>query len=275
MERSKIYLCSGILFFLLLSFSFPIFSPMPSPCLAEEISGATPQDMVLVPEGEFTMGSDSQKISKIAVEAGAEPEWFADETESRKIFVKAFYIDIYEVSNEEYKKYDSTHEFHSSLGDHPALFAGWEKANAFCGWKGKRLPTEEEWEKAARGTDGRAYPWGNEFDPAKASSQNPGAGGDAQVGKFKLATSGLKGKPGTVPVTSFEEGKSVYGAYNMAGNVWEWVDGWYDEKKGLRLLKGGSWMAPAISLRASTRLPELPKVESNEYGFRCAKNANF
>ena len=80
--------------------------------------------------------------------------------------------------------------------------------------------------------------------------------------------------PGTVPAGSMEEGKSPYGVYQMAGNLWEWVDGWADQKKGMRLLKGGSWMSPPISLRASTRLPEMPGVESNEYGFRCARDLN-
>lgn len=275
MKNFKKYSSLAVLLFLpALYTSVFVFSPLPY-CIAEEISNAAPRDMVLVQEGEFIMGANREEIRKMAVAAGAAPEWFADEPESKKVLVKSFYIDIYEVGNEEYKKFDTTHEFHSSLGDHPALFIDWEKADSFCKWKGKRLPTESEWEKAARGTDGGLYPWGNEFDPARANSQSSDSGSEARVGKYKIASSGLKEKPGTAPVTSFAEGKSRYGAYNMAGNVWEWVDGWYDEKKGLRMLKGGSWMSPAISLRAATRLLEAPKAQSNEYGFRCARDVGF
>jgi len=251
---------------------FPLFSWNRPACEAATLAKTAPEGMVLVPGGEFSMGSVKAVVAKAAKKAGARPEWFADEWTLKKVSVKPFFMDVHEVSNRQYHTFDPKYEFSEGVADHPVVFVTWQKADAFCRKAGKRLPTEAEWEKAARGTDGRVYPWGNTFDPERANFLNSGQGGTSRVGSFKLSSSGSAGKPGTSPVTAFKNGKSVYGIYNMAGNVWEWVSGWYDQKKKFRILKGGSWMSPAISLRSSARLSEFPATQTNEYGFRCAKD---
>ena len=191
------------------------------------IVGNDGAEMVLVPAGEFIMGSE---------------EGDADEKPRHRVYLDAFYIDKYEVTNARFQQFvqatghrtQAEREGSGYTGDksglvdganwraprgpgssiagleqHPVVSVSQEDAKAYCTWAGKRLPTEAEWEKAARGTDGRTYPWGNQFDSTKGNFD----------GKNK----------GTVPVGTYEGGKSPYGAYDMAGNVWEWVADWYGE----------------------------------------------
>jgi formylglycine-generating enzyme required for sulfatase activity len=229
----------------------------PGPLSAQE-------DMVRIPAGEFTMGSND----------GA-----SDEKPLHTVYLDAYSIDRYEVTNEQYKqcvedgkcqpprntKYYEDPEY----GRHPVVYVNWYQALAYCGWAEKRLPTEAEWEKAARGTDSRVYPWGNEWDPLKANVL-----GDAD------------GFDGTAPVGKFEGGQSPYGAYDMAGNVWEWVDDWYDKgyykerpdrnPKGpshgkFKILRGGSWRHTPKFARTAERLKHNPKHLHENRGFRCAK----
>lgn len=239
-------------------------------CLAtaSELTGSA-KDMVLVPKGEFTMGSSEH----------------SDEA-THQVVLDAYLIDKYETSNARYK------EFMKATGhpapaywddprlnkpEQPVVGVSWTDATAFCKWDGKRLPTEAEWERAAKGPTGdNHYPWGHKLDPKKANyGQNVGR---------------------TMPVDSYPEGVSGFGVYNMAGNVFEWVQDWYDPKyykesvalnpqgpeKGynfanqgpVRVLRGGSWLAPETSLHASHRFWNQP--DNNSYGvglgFRCAKS---
>ncbi|MFQ5430880.1 MAG: formylglycine-generating enzyme family protein [Nitrospinota bacterium] len=202
----------------------------------------------------------------------AKLEWYADETPQEKIKLNAFMIDATEVTNKEYKLFKPKHSYPKNLENHPVVNITWQEADDYCKSVGGRLPTEAEWERAARGDDGRVYPWGNEFIPE--NTVFVGTGGTAaklKVGSFALETGGGSTRlGGTRPVGSFEAGKSPFGVYDMAGNAWEWVDGWYDKKKNLRLLKGGSWLTPQESIRSSARLGDSGKGQYNDFGFRCA-----
>ena len=222
--------------------------------------------MTLIPSGEFIMGSN---------------ERWDDEAPEHISATKAFYIDLNEVTNADYKKFtDETKRetpYHWPEGNppkikeqHPVVYVSWFDANNYCKWTGKRLPTEQEWEKAARGADGLIYPWGNQWSLDK--SNNP-----------------YKNSTGTVPIGSFPEGKSPYGLNDMSGNVWEWVDSYYlphpgnpvtraEYGKDKRVLKGGSWfdcLSYGCGLSAPTfnRSFFTPEVKNNSFGFRCAKDA--
>jgi len=220
------------------------------------------------------VGSDPAELKSQFMEPRARALWYADETPQEKISLAAFWIDVTEVTNERYATIVKDHTFPANLKNHPVVNVTWDKADEFCAKAGGRLPTEAEWERAARGGDGRIYPWGAEFNPSYAVfAGSGGAESKLKVGSFELEQSGAALLGGAEPVASREKGKSPFGVYDMAGNVWEWVAGWYDESKQLRLLKGGSWLAPAESLRVSTRLGDIGRGVFNDYGFRCAYDA--
>ncbi|MDP6736558.1 MAG: formylglycine-generating enzyme family protein [Nitrospinaceae bacterium] len=221
--------------------------------------------MALIPRGEFVMGSN---------------ERWDDEAPEYIESVETFHIDLHEVTNANYHLFVSATKreppYHWSEGNipagkegHPVIYVSWHDANAYCKWSGKRLPTEQEWEKAARGENGNIYPWGNEWSLDK--SNNP-----------------YKGSTGTQPVGTYPEGRSPYGLYDMSGNVWEWVDSFYlphpgntipraEYGKDKRVLKGGSWfdcLSYGCGLSAPTfnRSFFTPEVKNNSFGFRCAKS---
>lgn len=233
-------------------------------------------EMVSVPAGAFLMGS---------ADGGA------DEQPVHRVDLDAFELDVYEVTNVLYKKcvdagkckppsIFSSFKRSSYFGDsrfdnYPATYLGWEDAKAYCEWVGKRLPTEAEWEKAARGTDGRIYPWGNEWDGSKANVES-------RIGDTTL-------------VGSYPAGASPYGALDMTGNVWEWVQDWYDRNYyaesparnppgpsagQYRTLRGGGWADDYYFARATDRYNftyatfrfdfYYPTFRYNFVGFRCA-----
>jgi len=232
--------------------------------------GDSPNKMVLIPAGKFVMGSNDR---------------LPDEGPQHVVDLPAFWIDIYEVTNLQYKKFNNetnrrspshfrNRDYPAGKADHPVTYVSWEDANAYCHWVGKRLPTDEEWEKAARGTDGRIFPWGNDFKLENANTPLRWQ----QVGEFG----------DTTPVGSFEAGVSPYGLYDMSGNVWEWTASWYkaypnnmvpSESYGERYktLKGGSWFDCSfyncgISAPVFNRAFFSKHTKNDSFGFRCAKD---
>ncbi len=233
-----------------------------------KLSSAQPQDrsMAVVPAGAFIMGSTTGD---------------ADEQPVHRVNVDAFLMDKYQVSVGHYARFlEDT--FHDAPPDwsimnrpqnqsRPIANVQWVDADAYCRWAGKRLPTEAEWEKAARGTDGRTYPWGNELP----------------TGLY--ATSGKEvwnSHAALTPVGTLEEGKSPYGLYDMAGNVWEWVSDWYDPDYyktspsqnptgpptgDSKVIRGGSWGSGPEAMRAADREIHVPSFRGLGTGFRCAK----
>ncbi len=195
--------------------------------------GEKPEGMVLVPAGKFSYGDE-------------------DEGTLKTVDLKAFFIDKHEVTNAQYRKFKPEHKFPSNKADHPVSNISWHDADTYCKSVGKRLPTEQEWEKAARGTDGRWYPWGDDFDLNKVN------GSEANVGS-------------TTPAGKYDEGKSVYGVYDMSGNVREWVDGWFDDTKIYRVVRGGGYIDDEDSIYTFTRRKSIPEDVKDYVGFRCAK----
>jgi len=235
-----------------------------------EITGRDGAPMLLVPAGEFMMGSNSGD---------------ADEKPAHRVSLDAFYMDKYELTTSRYAKFlqetgrKEPYKWNEaslvSDGDRPVIGVTWHDADAYCRWAGKRLPTEAEWEKAARGTDGRKYPWGNEEPSGRQANFDK----STSTWSYSILAA----------VGSYEDGASPYGIHDLAGNAWEWVADWYDEKyyagspernpKGptngeKRVLRGGSWRMPAAILRSTFRTwSHPPNRYSNYSGFRCVQDA--
>lgn len=209
--------------------------------------------MRLVPAGEFMMGSNDGD---------------SDEKPVHRVSLDAFYLDKYEVATRLYATFiQETNRAQPSdwsqqvalvgSGDRPVVSVTWHDADAYCRHYGKRLPTEQEWEKAARGTDGRTYPWGNEAPSSRLALFDP-----QWNGYGTLAT-----------VESYEAGKSPYGLYHMAGNAWEWTSSDYDTSGTYKVTRGGSWDDLADALVAATRSRWVPVNWYDDLGFRCAQDA--
>ncbi len=240
--------------------------------LSKEFVGKDGAPMVLIPAGEFVMGSP-------------DGEGLDNEQPEHKVWVDAFYLDKYEVTNARYEKFmeETGHpmpKFWEQLdmtvhGELPVIGVSWQDAKAYCEWAEKRLPTEAEWEYAARGTDRRRYPWGN-----AAPSEHLANYGKKWSHKFY--------NDRLEPVTSHEAGKSPFGIYNMAGNVFEWVADWYEIKYyhrspernppgpaegDLKVMRGGSWNFASEYIRTTSRMKLKPIEREADLGIRCARNA--
>lgn len=237
-----------------------------------------PDGMVRVKKGEFIMGSKDVDTSGLTKELGfRDKKLYEDERPERKVFLERFYIDKFEVTNKQYKVFIDAMEhrppphwkdnsFPEGMGEHPVVNTTWFDAYNYCKWAGKRLPKEEEWEKAARGPLGNSYPWGNSYEEKKAN---------LNTGK-------------TAPAGSYKSDRSYFGVYDMGGNVMEWTDTWYDAYPGNKLqdrefgrinkvLRGGiagisgHYIMNRIFSRASFRHYVPPGVYGEDAGFRCAK----
>ncbi|MDN5942857.1 MAG: formylglycine-generating enzyme family protein [Nitrospira sp.] len=242
--------------------------------VSQGLEGAS---MVMIPAGLFTMGSDDGPHN---------------ERPAHTVTLDPYYIDRYEVTLSLYRKFleEGKHdapptwddEAATSVGDRPAIGMRWESAAAYCRWAGKRLPTEAEWEKAARGTDGRRYPWGEMQPFVDIANYNRGMWVSEAI-TLMAVTGGLEGM--SVRHGLKEGGKSPFGVSHMAGNAAEWVADWYardyyhkspgrnpsgpmtGEK---RVLRGGSWADVPSALRTTARFSAEPNFEDRTVGFRCA-----
>lgn len=235
--------------------------------------GKKPNPMVLIPAGPFTMGSNTR---------------MPDEGPQHTVKLKTFWIDKYEVTNLQYQQFIEATGRHSPQHfvnrtfpkgkmDHPVTYVSWHDAKAYCEWAGKRLPSDAEWEKAARGTDGRTFPWGEEFEVDNANTP--------------VRWQSLNMDGDTTPVGAFPSGASPYGVHDMAGNVWEWTESWYRQYPGnkhpsenygelYKTLKGGSWWDCSfyqcgISAPVFNRSFFDPQTKNSSFGFRCAKSEKF
>lgn len=233
--------------------------------------------MVLIPAGPFTMGSDDG------------PQ---NERPAHTVTLDDYYIDRYEVTLSLYRKFLEAgkhdapptwdDEASTLVGDRPAIGMRWESAVAYCRWAGKRLPTEAEWEKAARGSDGRRYPWGEMQPFIDIANYNRGMWVSEAI-TLMAVTGGLEGM--SVRHGLKEGGKSPFGVSHMAGNAAEWVADWYERDSyrkspernpsgpmtgEKRVLRGGSWADVPSALRAAARFSAEPNFEDRTIGFRCA-----
>lgn len=250
----------------------------PTPLLevgSTQVSDKDEMVMVYVPEGIFTMGTDYG---------------YSYEQPAHKVFLDSFWIDKTEVSNSQYANcvsagycgmplwnggYNPRYYSESKNADFPIVRVDWNDANSYCEWGGRRLPTEAEWEKAARGTDGRLYPWGEE-SPSCDFANIPNCGFKFSGNIFDLSS-----------VYNYADSASPYGALNMIGNAWEWVADWYDEtyysdspnsnpkgpSSGLfKLIRGGSIDQSASAVNRTWAGPDSYSSAVYMSGFRCAKD---
>jgi serine/threonine-protein kinase len=260
----------------------PRFTPTPTP-IPEEFTNDAGATMRLVPEGEFIMGGNDGN---------------ADERPRHLVYLETFYMDKYEVTNSLYEACvedgacdppqdgssgtRSAYYGNSQYADYPVIHVNWDQAQTYCEWRGARLPTEAEWEKAARGIDEYKYPWGNSFQCRNGNFDD----------LMRLDGYVIPGGPNcdgykdTAPVGLFDDGSSPYTIYDMAGNVWEWVADWYDENYysdspnkdpqgppfgSGRVIRGGAWdVANTKNLLATRRIGYDPSTTANYLGFRCA-----
>ncbi len=266
----------------------------------KEVADA-PEKMTQIPKGRFRMGLTFDQIGKMMkwcerVDRRCARWWYNDAFPDHNVRLDSYWIDIHEVTNRYYQKFveatghrpalDETCEsdscwsgnlwnkdgtFPADVANQPVTQVSWNDAFAYCKWRGKRLPTEAEWEKAARGPLGNLFPWGNDAPPGRATFRRK-----------------WRGKTTMTDVGSYPTGKSIYGLHDMAGNVWEWVADWYEQKaykshpkwnpKGpatgeLKVIRGGSWVNNKDTLVSGFRRWSRPEVRFNDTGFRCAKDA--
>ena len=264
-------------------------APQATPPAAEAARLVFEPQMVRIPAGKFLMGSTKEQAAQ-AVKDGADKDWVEREQPQHTVELSEYSIGKYPVTSREYQAFvrDAKYkpprgwdgdQFPAEKGSHPVVYVSWDDATAYCKWlseksgKQYRLPTEAEWEKAARGEDGRVYPWGNDFDPKKANTSESNIGDTTDVGKFSSND----------PAQS---GDSPYGCADMIGNVWEWCGDWfkedeYKQRQGAmvkdpqgpkdgryRVLRGGSFRSDHGDARCADRLGGSPGSANVNRGFR-------
>lgn len=256
-------------------------------CSSEETAGMLETNekdgaqLVYIPEGEFLMGSSDEQINRVLNSSlcqgmnNCQRSWFDHEQPIHTVNLDAYWIYKTEVTNSQYRKCIQNGGCVGDLenypeDNYPAVFIFWDEADSYCDWAGGRLPTEAEWEKAARGTDGRTFPWGEEIPTWDNNYANFGE----IVGRLSS-------------VGSYPKGESPYGVLDMAGNAWEWVADWYDENYYVaspsdnptgpstgdeHIIRGGDWINNWRIVRTSTRgsIDEnMSQIMGSRLGFRC------
>jgi eukaryotic-like serine/threonine-protein kinase len=260
----------------------PSVTPYPS-----KIRDSLGVEMVLVPAGEFIMGSDSEMAYGI-------------EQPIHNIYLDTFYVDKYEVSIANYKlcvadggcskplgiRSNSRPDYYdnSEYDNYPVINIEWDMAMAYCNWRGAELPTEAQWEKAARGVDAFTFPWGESFDGSIVNFCDKNCPFDSWK-----SIDDDDGFGDTAPVDSYPEGVTSYGAYNMAGNVWEYVADFYSEtyyaespsenpqgptSGEYHVLRGGAWSETSDFVRTTVRVWDNPPNAYWAFGMRCVRDLN-
>jgi len=210
--------------------------------IANEDSRDRDAEMILIPAGPFLMGE--------ALETVELPEFFI----ARYPVTNADYLRFVEATGHRSPDNWPAGGFPPERARHPVVFVSWEDAVAYSQWAGARLPSEAEWEKAARGSDGRVYPWGNEFIAENCNTSESKT-------------------DGTRPVDAHPGGASPYGVMDLAGNVWEWTTTYYKDNEEWRVLKGGAWDFKGIKdTRCAYRVYFRPTFRNGAVGFRCCRD---
>ena len=260
----------------------PLTQPPAEPASGStRISSVDGMVMLYVPAGKFSMGDSvahAQAECKRVGSSLCDTISYSSEAPAHLVSLNAFWIDQTEVTNAMYAQCVQAGQcIANGAGSDqlPAVNVAWTDASSYCAWAGRRLPSEAEWEKAARGTDGRTFPWGNPA-PTCSMANFTYSSGNTCAGGLEAAAVG-----------SYPDGASYYGALDMAGNVWEWVADWFDGNyyshspqanpggpgsTGNRVMRGGSYGNPAGYMRTTGRGYNPPDTKTNWIGFRCAAN---
>ena len=263
--------------------------PQSMPSAASSRAVFEPQ-MISIPAGKFLMGSTSEQADKL-IKDGAIKNWLYYQQPQHEVELSEYSIAKYPVTNREYQLFVQeggkapqgwdNGQYPPEKGDHPMVYVSWEDAQAYCQWlsaktkKEYRLPSEAQWEKAARGLDGRIYPWGEQFDKANANTREADIGYTSAVGQFS------------------PQGDSPYGCADMAGNVWEWCADWFNENEyktrsgkpikdpkgpgtgSARVIRGGSWHGDRSYANSACRDRRVPDLNYNYCGFRVVCAPSF
>jgi formylglycine-generating enzyme required for sulfatase activity/tRNA A-37 threonylcarbamoyl transferase component Bud32 len=305
-------------------------APVPNPVITDapvvpdtptelSVDGA---ELVFIPAGEFLMGSDTGTSNAFCRENNSSCDGFADASPQHSVYLDAYSIDKFEVTNAMFEKFVSAKNYRteaektgygevwrgngsvindaqqvsgadwrhpagpgssiSGLENHPVVQVSWRDAKAYCQWAGRRLPTEAEWEKAAHGNSASYFPWGSGFNCQFGNYDD-----EQYVDSFILegGRANCDGFARTAPVGSFPQGQSPYGAFDMSGNVWEWVADWYDKSfysyspsanplgpsdGTIKVYRGGSWFSEMKYLYVPYRQANPPSYHDDITGFRCA-----